>query len=122
MRITVDQQNDSKVAIVSGDGILIGSVEDALDLMATVRYDGCDKMLLRKENIADDFFELKTKLAGEILQKYTNYRMNVAIVGEFAGYNSKSLNDFIYECNKGGRFLFKQTEAEALEGLHRSVT
>ncbi|MGC5326272.1 DUF4180 domain-containing protein [Brevibacillus sp. SYSU BS000544] len=119
MEITVNPKGDSKVAIISSDSLVIENVQDALDLMANVQYNGFDKMLLRKENIIDDFFELKTRLAGEILQKYTNYRMKVAIVGDFSVYNSKSLNDFIYESNKGNQVLFKATESEALEGLHQ---
>lgn len=119
MEITVNQKGDSKVAIISSDKRIIENVNDALDVMANVHYQDCDKMILRKEHIIDDFFDLKTKLAGEILQKYTNYRMKVAIVGEFSSYNSKSLNDFIYESNKGKQVLFKQTESEALEGLHQ---
>lgn len=119
MEVIVDQLNDSKVAIISSDKIVITNVNDALDVMANLQYNGCDKMLIRKENIIDDFFHLKTKLAGEILQKYVNYRMRIAIVGEFDEYNSKSLNDFIYESNKGKNVLFKKTEAEALEALHK---
>ncbi|AKG33292.1 DUF4180 domain-containing protein [Paenibacillus durus] len=118
MEVTVDQRGDSKVAVISSGSLIINSVNDALDLMVTARYQGCDKLLLRKENITEDFFELRTGLAGEILQKYVNYNMVLAIVGEFSGYNSKSLNDFIYECNQGNKVLFKKTEAEALAELH----
>lgn len=113
-------KNDSKVAIISSEEIVINNVNDALDLMANVRYQGNDKVLLRKEQIIDDFFDLKTGLAGEILQKFTTYQLRVAIVGEFTGYNSKSLNDFIYECNQGDKILFKNSEAEALAILHHS--
>lgn len=122
MEITIDHKNDSKIAMISSEGIVIKNVNDALDLMADVKYKGYDKMLLRKEQIIDDFFDLKSGLAGEILQKFTTYQMRVAIVGEFAGYNSKSLNDFIYECNQGDKILFKKTEAEALSELHQSKT
>ena len=119
MEIKVDHKNGSKVAIIISDDIVINNVNDALDLLAVVHYDnGCEKMLVRKENINEDFFELKTGLAGEILQKYTNYHMKIAIVGEFEGYNSKSLNDFIYECNQGNNVFFKRTSAEALAKLH----
>lgn len=120
MQITINRKGDSTVAVISSEEIVIQNLNDALDLMADVRYQDCDKMILRKEQITEDFFELKSGLAGEILQKYTNYQMRVAIVGEFAGYNSKSLNDFIYECNKGNKILFKNTEAEALAALHES--
>ncbi|MEC0246546.1 DUF4180 domain-containing protein [Paenibacillus chitinolyticus] len=119
MNILVDQRKNSKVAIISSENVVINSVNDALDLMADVHYNhGCDKVLLRKEQLTEDFFELRTKLAGDILQKYTNYSMKIAIVGEFGEYNSKSLNDFIYECNQGDKVFFKQTEADALAALH----
>ena len=119
MEIRVDQRNDSKVAVVVSEEIVIQNVQDALDLMVSVQYnEGCDKIILKKEQIVDDFFELKTKLAGEILQKYTNYQVKLAIVGEFGSYNSKSLSDFIYESNKGKCFWLLPTETEALDALH----
>ncbi|MBG9796631.1 DUF4180 domain-containing protein [Brevibacillus laterosporus] len=118
MEIKVNQNGDSKVAIISSDSIIINNVNDALDVMANVRYNnGCEKMLVRKEHLTEDFFNLRTGFAGEVLQKYTNYKMKIAIVGEFESYNSKSLNDFIYECNKGKQVFFKPTEEEALEAL-----
>lgn len=118
MNMTIDSRNDSKVAVISSDSTVINTVQDALDVMMNASYGGCDKLLVRKENITEDFFELRTRLAGEILQKYTNYQMKLAIVGEFGGYNSKSLNDFIYECNQGNKVFFTSTEAEALDRLH----
>lgn len=122
MEITINRKDSSTVALISSEGIVIHHVNDALDLMANVKYQECDKMLLRKEQITDDFFELKSGIAGEILQKFTNYQMRVAIVGEFSGYNSKSLNDFIYECNQGDKILFKGSVDEALTALHQSAT
>ncbi|RJE87501.1 DUF4180 domain-containing protein [Paenibacillus sp. 1011MAR3C5] len=118
MNLTIDAKGDSKVAILSGDGVVIVSVQDALDAIMNAHYLDCAKVLIRKELIHEDFFELKTGLAGEILQKCTNYRTKLAIVGDFSGYNSKSLKDFIYECNHGQNFFFKATEKEGLEALH----
>lgn len=118
MEIKINQKNDSKVAIISSDSVVIHNVNDALDLMVNIQYNGSEKMLMRRENITDDFFDLKTGLAGEILQKYTNYSMAIAIVGDFESIKSKSLKDFIYECNHGKRVFFKKTEAEALDALH----
>lgn len=120
MEFTEHHKNDSKVAIISSEEIVIKNVNDALDLLANVRYQGYDKVLLRKEQITDDFFDLKTGIAGEILQKFTTYQMRVAIVGDFTGYNSKSLNDFMYECNQGDKILFKNSETEALAILHHT--
>jgi hypothetical protein len=89
MKISIDQKGDSRVAIVESSDIVIGDVQGALDLMASVKYTyGCDKILINKSNITEDFFELRTRLAGEILQKYTNYNVKLAIVGDFDGYSS----------------------------------
>ncbi|QHT63579.1 DUF4180 domain-containing protein [Paenibacillus lycopersici] len=119
MNMTIDRRGASKVAVIDGEGIVIADVQDALDLMASARYNGdAHKLLIRKANITEDFFELRTKLAGDILQKFTNYEVKLAVVGDFSGYDSKSLRDFIYECNQGSRFFFLSDETEALDALH----
>jgi hypothetical protein len=53
-------------------------------------------------------------MAGEILQKFSNYRMRLAIVGDFSEYKSKSLRDFIRESNRTGTINFVGTIDEAL--------
>ncbi|WP_132946490.1 DUF4180 domain-containing protein [Tumebacillus sp. BK434] len=119
MKITVDQTGSSKVALIESGDLVISTVQDALDLMATVHYEAeTDKILIPKANIAESFFDLSTKLAGEILQKYTNYRVKIAIVGDFAGYESKSLKSFIYECNQGKQVFFVPDRETALRALH----
>lgn len=57
-------------------------------------------------------------MAGDILQKYTNYQVKIAIVGDFEVYGSKSLRDFIYESNKGSQVFFLPTEEAAVKKLH----
>ncbi|KQN96111.1 DUF4180 domain-containing protein [Paenibacillus sp. Leaf72] len=119
MNITIDQQDSSKVAVIESSDVIIRDVQDALDLMASVNYNHeCHKIILQKANITEDFFELKTKLAGEILQKYVNYKVKLAIVGDFDTYDSKSLKDFIYECNNGKQVLFLRDKQEAVNALH----
>ncbi|MBD3920526.1 DUF4180 domain-containing protein [Paenibacillus sp. PR3] len=119
MQIQVDQQDGSNVAIIRSNEVVIKEVQDALDLMATVSYEvDCHKLVLYKSNLTEDFFELRTKLAGDILQKYVNYGVKLAIVGDYSGYDSKSLRDFIYESNQGKQFFFVSSEQKALEALH----
>jgi hypothetical protein len=106
------------IARVSGEGLIIKDTDSALDLMADVRYQtGCDKIILEKINITEDFFKLSTGLAGEILQKFVNYRVRIAIVGDFSSYTSKPLKDFIYESNKVQHVNFVSTEEEAIKRL-----
>ena len=118
MNIKVINKDNANIAVISSDDIIISNAQDALDLLAMVRYDhSCDKIIMNKKNITEDFFQLKNGIAGEIMQKYMNYEMPIAIVGEFEQYNSKSLKSLIYESNKGNKIIFKSTETEALESL-----
>ncbi|RXM50477.1 MULTISPECIES: DUF4180 domain-containing protein [unclassified Chryseobacterium] len=103
-----------KIAEVISDQIIIQSAEDGLDLMGNIYYQGFDKVIVYEKNITPDFFDLKTKIAGEILQKFSNYRIALAIVGDFSKYESKSMKDFIFESNKTRHVNFVKTLEEAL--------
>ena len=52
-----------------------------------------------------------------MLQKFVNYQMRLAIVGDFSHYTSKPLQDFIRESNQGRQVGFWSTEEEALDWL-----
>ncbi len=96
----------------------IASAQDMLDVFATARYEtDCDAVIVYAETLGDAFFDLKTRVAGEILQKCSNYQIRLAIVGDFSAVTSKSLRDFIYECNNGRLVFFKNSVDEAFDAL-----
>ena len=74
---------------------------------------------MEKRNIADEFFVLSSGMAGEILQKFINYHIKIAIYGDYSKYTSKPLKDFIYESNKGKDVFFVSSLDEAVEMLTR---
>ncbi len=118
MKMRTIVKHDVTIAIVESETPLITDVSSALDLLASVRYEtDCDCMALSKSAVAEEFFRLSSGLAGEVLQKFINYRMKLAIVGDYAHYTSKPLKDFIYESNRGRDIFFVATEEEALEKL-----
>lgn len=118
MEISTIKVNDKEIAIVKSNELLITDVQSALDFIATVRYEtGCDRIILNKSAICEDFFHLSTRLAGEILQKFISYYLKIAIIGDFSVYTSKSLKDFIYESNKGKDIFFLPDEKQAIEKL-----
>ncbi|MGI6548421.1 MAG: DUF4180 domain-containing protein [Syntrophomonadales bacterium] len=118
MEISTIKANGREIAIIKSDEILIGDVQSALDFVATVRYEtGCDRIILYKSAVCEDFFDLKTRLAGEILQKFINYYVKIAIIGDFTRYTSKSLKDFFYESNQGKDIFFLPDEKSAIEKL-----
>lgn len=115
MRIETHRIGQAKVAEIQAEGLVLTSVEDGLSLLGDLYYQGFDKIILHEENIAPEFFDLKTKLAGEVLQKFVQYRMPLAVVGDFSKYTSKSLRDFIYECNQGRQVNFVTELSSALK-------
>jgi hypothetical protein len=49
---------------------------------------------------------MKTGIVGEILQKFSNFRVRLAIIGNFEKYESKSIKDFIFDSNKNRQINF----------------
>jgi hypothetical protein len=119
MDIIINDHKGVNIAEVIADKIVVNDAQDALDVMANCSYQGADRIIWHEKNIAADFFDLKTGLAGEVLQKFSNYRVRLAIVGDFSKYESKALRDFIFESNKQGRIVFVDSAQEAREKLVR---
>lgn len=111
----------------SGNGISIAELTDIkfvirqaqhiLDIFGDLMATDCDSIIINERSLHPDFFDLKTRLAGEVLQKFSNYRVKLAIVGDFAKYDSKSLQDFILESNKSNTVFFTDSMELAVQKL-----
>ncbi len=118
MNVNTIEKNQLKIADVESSEYLITDVQSALDLIMTIQYEtGSNRIAINKEAITEDFFILSTRLAGEILQKFINYDVKFAIYGDFSGYTSKPLKDFIYESNNGKDVFFVASKEEAVDML-----
>ena len=117
MKISIHKENNSNIAYLDGNEIIIHEVQDGVDLVGNLYFEGIHKVILFENQITPDFFELRSGIAGEILQKFSTYNIKLAIVGDFDKYQSKSLNDFIFESNKRKHILFVSTFEEAIELL-----
>jgi hypothetical protein len=109
----------NKIAELLPESDIVTSPGEMLEIIADVSYHECNALIINEKNLHNDFFRLKTGLAGEILQKFSNYRMQLSIVGNFAEIKSKSLNDFILESNKRRTVSFVSTFNEAISRLDR---
>jgi hypothetical protein len=109
--------NNSIIAEITDKHYFINDPQDILDLMADVGMNNCNRIIIHECNLNKDFFDLKTRFAGEILQKFSNYRFKLAIIGNFSKYKSKSLQDFIRECNQRKMILFVENHEIALSNL-----
>jgi hypothetical protein len=105
---------DILIAELTDDKFIISEVNDVLELIYGIGAYDCDRIIIRDRNLHDDFYRLRTGLAGDILQKFSNYRVRLAIIGDFSKYGSKSLHDFIRESNRGRMIFFLDTLDSAL--------
>jgi hypothetical protein len=105
------------IAEIPKDHSMISSPGDFLDLIADVGNHNCSRIMIHASILHRDFFDLRTGLAGEMLQKCSNYRIRLAIVGNFSVLESKSLRDFILESNKQGLVSFVSSTQEAINRL-----
>ncbi len=89
-------------------GPLIASEADALDLIGEAGVAGATRVVIPVSRLAPDFFRLSTGLAGAILQKCSNYRLAVVIVGDISSEleASAALSDFVRESNRIGTVRF----------------
>lgn len=117
MEISIRDYKGKAIAEIKSDGVLIKNAQDALEILANCAYQGATNLILEQHQVSDEFFDLKTGLAGDVLQKFSNYQSRLAIVGDFSIYTSKSLKDFIRESNRMGRIRFVGTFEEAREAF-----
>lgn len=85
------------------DGPKLRSARDAVDLIGDAGGIGAETIVIPAERLDEDFFRLRTGVAGEMLQKFVTYRKRVAIVGDISAYASAStaFRDCVYEANRG---------------------
>lgn len=117
MDITIHRNADKKIAEIHSNDLLIANVDDGFQIMIDLCYQDFDSIILHEKNITPDFFDLKTGLAGELLQKFTNYKVRLAIIGAFDKYSGQSINAFMVESNRGKQVHFLPSVNAALEKL-----
>ena len=110
-------KNNNLIAELIDANFKINEVQDILDLFGELIPNNCNRLIIIENNLHDNFFNLKTRLAGDILQKFSNYRISLAIIGDFSKYKSKALQNFIRECNKGTQVFFLSNIEEAINRL-----
>lgn len=70
-------------------------------------------------NIAPEFFELRSGVLGAVVQKFVNYQLRLAIVGDVSAYvdGSNAFRDYVREANTGRDIWFVADMDELNERL-----
>jgi hypothetical protein len=107
------------VLVVDRAGEPIAATQDALDLIGSA-FGQAEIVALPAERLDARFFGLRTGLAGEIMQKFVNYRIRLVIVGDISEHlnASTALRDLVRESNRGGHVWFV-SDLDALDARLR---
>ncbi|MFI5692823.1 DUF4180 domain-containing protein [Kribbella sp. NPDC051586] len=98
----------------------VATDSDAVQLIVDAYYaHQASWIAFTPEQLGDEFFELRTGLAGAITQKFVSYRMGLAVVGDISARveASKPLADWVRESNRGHNLLFVEDLDELAERL-----
>jgi hypothetical protein len=85
----------------------IATVQDALDLIGAA-VSQAEVVAVPTARFDDAFFTLRTGLAGEIMQKFVNYRLRLVIIGDLSRHleSSSALRALVHESNRGQHIWF----------------
>ncbi|MFZ2059589.1 MAG: DUF4180 domain-containing protein [Candidatus Binatus sp.] len=105
------------------DGSMLQTYQDAVDLVGKSFEDRATLILIPVECLNDEFFQLKTRIAGELIQKFVQYGRRLAIVGDISGFlaESSALRAFVVESNRGNDVWFLASRDELNDRLARAV-
>lgn len=95
----------------------LSTENDALDLIALCWEHEAHLIMIHYSALSQEFFNLKTKVAGNFIQKFINYSIKVvAIIPQETTQNSR-FKEMAMETNKGSQFRMYGSKEEAEKWL-----
>lgn len=114
MTDTVTEFGGVRVLQCDANGPKLRGERDAVDIVGAALSARCKLVVLPVERLDDAFFSLKSRIAGEIIQKFVNYELRLAIIGDISRHveASSALRDFVFETNRGSQVWFLADHGE----------
>ena len=102
---------ERKILIASDSGISIRSFSDISNALSACM--GREGLILTENDLAREFFDLRSGLAGELFQKFMNYRLRVAIVLPDPEAYGERFSELAYEHTSHSMIRFVRSKDEA---------
>ena len=104
------------VLFLDAEGATISTSDDVSDLVGSAWSEQATLIAVPEARLDPGFFRLETRIAGEVIQKLVNYRLQFVVIGDIEEHIAASgaLGDFVWESNRGDHVWFLPDEA-ALE-------
>jgi len=112
----IEKNNKKYLKYLSGETQLC-SEQDALNLITDCFENDTSLLMFHTEALSDDFFKLKTGLAGQVLQKLINYHIRVAVILTDKHKVKGKFKELLHESNKGKDFRVFDDIVEAEKWL-----
>jgi hypothetical protein len=112
-----------RVLECAADGQRMRNYQDAIDLLGKAFENHAELIVIPVECLDDDFFRLKTRIAGELIQKFVQYRRRLAIVGDISRHlaESSALQALVNESNRGKDVWFLASLDQLSRRLEQAV-
>ena len=115
MKYTIAEREGARIIEVLAYEGGLGGAKDAMEIISLCAEHDCGLVLLHAGALKPEFFQLKTGAAGDMLQKFVNYRVRTALLlEEGAPALSARFRELMGEANKGSQYRFF-TQRDAAE-------
>jgi hypothetical protein len=107
MADVIEERAGVPVLMCDPDGPVLTTEQDALNLIGAA-FLGAKVVAIPVQRLDEQFFSLGTRFAGEIMQKFVNYQLHLAVVGDISRHlaASSALTALVQESNQGGQVWF----------------
>ncbi|MBM7830838.1 hypothetical protein JOE59_001543 [Agromyces cerinus] len=104
----IEELHGVRVDRLDVDGPVIATDDDTSDLIGGAWSSRANLIAIPVERLDERFFDLSSGFAGEVLGKFGNYRLRVAIVGDVSEHvaTSDAFDAFVRETNRGDAAWF----------------
>ncbi|WDZ83406.1 DUF4180 domain-containing protein [Micromonospora cathayae] len=95
------------VLVCDPAGPPVATTQDALDLIGAT-FLGATVVAVPAERLDPSFFSLGTRFAGEVMQKFVNYRVRLVVFGDISRHltTSAALRALVAESNRADHVWF----------------
>ncbi|MEO3746219.1 DUF4180 domain-containing protein [Plantactinospora sp. B5E13] len=118
----IQERAGVQVLVCDPAGPPVATEQDALDLIGAA-FLGAEVVAVPTERLDEQFFSLGTRFAGEVMQKFVNYRLRLVVVGDISRHlaDSSALRALVQESNSGGHVWFVP-DLDALDARLRAAS
>lgn len=86
--------------------VSLGSIRDAKDAVANAAWLDATHLLLTATQLPEGFFDLRTGVAGEVMQTAATFRLQLLVTGDLSHVTSQAFQAFRLESNRNGGTFF----------------